>query len=274
MSKSRREFLLRSTAILASATAVAEQPEPSESNAAKSQQAPAGTPPAFGTTPEFGPKVSSATFAAAEKLVQVELTEGERAMAAASWRTSMASLYERRVGPRKVKLSAALAPASTWNPVLPGHGPLPQQDRFVRSTRDPGPVPSSDDSIAFAPLWKLSRWVEIRKISSERLHADLPGAHQKIRSTTTLYHHPDARTRAQAGHTGGSRDRRGALSGPAPWNSLGRQRPARHGFDSHHLRGGALQKQGTQRGRRRRTPPTRSGRGTHREAQSRCAGAE
>ena len=169
MSKSRREFLLRSTAILASAAAAAEQPPASESNGTKPQQAPAGTPPAFGTTPEFGPKVSPATFAAAEKLVQVDLTDTERAMAAASWRTSMASLYERRVGPRKVKLSAALAPASTWNPVLPGHGPLPQQDRFVRSTRDPGAVPSSDVSIAFAPLWKLSRWVETRQISSERL---------------------------------------------------------------------------------------------------------
>ena len=171
MSKSRREFLLRSTAILASASAAAaaEQPPASESNAAKPQQAPAGTPPAFGTTPEFGPKVSPATFAAAEKLVQVDLTDTERAMAAASWRTSMASLYERRVGPRKVKLSPALAPASTWNPVLPGHAPLPQQDRFVRSTRDPGAVPSSDVSIAFAPLWKLSRWVETRQISSERL---------------------------------------------------------------------------------------------------------
>jgi Asp-tRNA(Asn)/Glu-tRNA(Gln) amidotransferase A subunit family amidase len=171
VSKSRREFLLRSTAILASASAAtaAEQPPANKSNAAKPQQAPAGTPPAFGTTPEFGPKVSPATFAAAEKLVQVDLTDTERAMAAASWRTSMASLYERRVGPRKVKLSAALAPASTWNPVLPGHGLLPQQDRFVRSTRDTGAVPSSDVSIAFAPLWKLSHWVETRQISSERL---------------------------------------------------------------------------------------------------------
>jgi hypothetical protein len=84
VSKSRREFLVRSTAILASAAAVAEQPPASESNAAKSQQAPAGTPPAFATAPAFGPKVSSATFAAAEKLVQVDLTETERAMAAAS----------------------------------------------------------------------------------------------------------------------------------------------------------------------------------------------
>jgi Asp-tRNA(Asn)/Glu-tRNA(Gln) amidotransferase A subunit family amidase len=169
VSKSRREFLVRSTALLASAAAVAEQPPASGSNAASPPQAPAGTPPAFGTAPAFGPEVSSATFAAAEKLVQVDLTEGERAMAASAWRNSMAPIYERRVGPRKVKLSPTLAPFSNWNPVLPEHGPLPQKDRFVRSQRDPGAVPTSDASIASAPLWKLSRWVETRKISSERL---------------------------------------------------------------------------------------------------------
>jgi Asp-tRNA(Asn)/Glu-tRNA(Gln) amidotransferase A subunit family amidase len=53
--------------------------------------------------------------------------------------------------------------------VLPEYGPVPQKDRFVRSQRDPGTVPSADVSIAFAPLWKLSRWVETRQISSERL---------------------------------------------------------------------------------------------------------
>ena len=167
MSKSRREFLVTSTAMLASAAAVAEQSPASDSNA--SQQPAVGTPPAFATAPAFGPKVSSETFAAAGKLVQVDLTEKERAMAAAAWRNSMAPLYERRVGPRKVKLSPTLAPASNWNPVLPEYGPVSQKDRFVRSQRDPGAVPSSDVSIAFAPLWKLSRWVETRQISSERL---------------------------------------------------------------------------------------------------------
>jgi Asp-tRNA(Asn)/Glu-tRNA(Gln) amidotransferase A subunit family amidase len=163
--------------LLASAGAVAEQlpasdpvaAQPQRSSAETPQPAPAGTPPAFGTTPEFGPEVSSATFAAAEKLVQVELTEAERAMAAASWRTSMASLYERRVGPRKVELSPALAPFSTWNPLLPGHGAIPQTDRFIRSDRDPGTVPRSDAHIAFAPVWKLSRWVEAGHLKSERL---------------------------------------------------------------------------------------------------------
>jgi Asp-tRNA(Asn)/Glu-tRNA(Gln) amidotransferase A subunit family amidase len=169
VSKSRREFLVKSTAMLASAAAVAQQPPGKDSSAAKSQQTPEGTPPAFGTAPAVGPEVDSATFAAAEKLVQVDLTEADRAMAAASWRSSMAALYERRVGPRKVKLSTTLAPFSTWNPVLPEHGPIPRQDRFVRSQRDPGTIPPSDAQIGFAPLWKLSRWVQTRKLSSERL---------------------------------------------------------------------------------------------------------
>jgi Asp-tRNA(Asn)/Glu-tRNA(Gln) amidotransferase A subunit family amidase len=155
--------------MLASAATAAQQPPRKDSSAAKSQQTPEGTPPAFATAPAVGPEVSSATFAAAEKLVQVDLTEADRAMAAASWRNSMAALYERRVGPRKVKLSTTLAPFSTWNPVLPEHGPIPWQDRFVRSPRDPGAVPPSDAQIAFAPLWKLSRWVQARKLSSERL---------------------------------------------------------------------------------------------------------
>lgn len=140
------------------------------SAAAAAEQTPtAGTPPAFATAPAVGPEVDASTFAAAEKLVQVELTAPERKMAADSWRNSMAALYERRVGPRKVALPPSLAPFSTWNSVLPDHGPVPQQDRFIRSGRDPGAVPSSDAQIAFAPLWKLARWVETRKLTSERL---------------------------------------------------------------------------------------------------------
>ena len=158
MSKSRREFLVTSGAMLASAAAAAEE-----------ESTPAGTPPAFGTSPAVGPEVTAATFGAAEKLVQVDLTEAERAMAAASWRNSMAALCERRVGPRKVKLDATVAPFSTWNPVLPGQSTTARQDRFIRSPRDPGPIPTSDAHIAFAPLWKLSRWLESRQLSSERL---------------------------------------------------------------------------------------------------------
>src|ERR1700731_4704556 len=101
MSNSRREFLTAtSAALLASATAAAEPAQnPGSPNAG---DATPGAPPAFGTASPVGPEVTAATFAEAEKLVQVELTQAERNQAAGDWRDSMAALYERRTGPRKV----------------------------------------------------------------------------------------------------------------------------------------------------------------------------
>ena len=128
-----------------------------------------GAPPAFGTTPEVGPKVSAATFAEAEKLVQVELSPAEREIAAGSWRRTLASVYERRTGPRKIALSPSVSPATCWNPVLPGQKAGPERDRFIRSRSEPEPLPTSDRDIAFAPLTQLSRWIEARQLSSERL---------------------------------------------------------------------------------------------------------
>ena len=116
-----------------------------------------------------GPEVSAATFAEAEKLMQVTLSDTERAMAAASWRRSMAAMLERRTGPRKVGIEPEIAPATRWNPVLPGAKPGPERDQFVRTKADPGPLPASDDAIAFAPVTALSRWIETRKLTAERL---------------------------------------------------------------------------------------------------------
>jgi Asp-tRNA(Asn)/Glu-tRNA(Gln) amidotransferase A subunit family amidase len=169
MSGSRREFLMSSgAALLAPAVVSAGAPEPTPPAAPAAVPAP-GTPPAFGTAPAVGPEVQAATFAEAEKLVMVELTASERSQAAENWRNSMATVHERRSGPRKLALAPTLAPYSTWNPVLPGHGPLPSGERFVRSARDPGKLPAADADIAYAPLWKLSRWIESRHLSSERL---------------------------------------------------------------------------------------------------------
>ena len=163
MSKSRRQFLTNSSAGLLG-LAVAGQ-----SNGQQPASLPPGAPPAFGTAPAVGPEVSPSTFAAAEKLVQVELTARERSVAADSWRRTIAPLYERRKGPRKVALDPALAPWSQWNPVLPGHQAGPERDRFVRSKTDPGPLPANERDIAFAPLTQLSRWIERQQLRSARL---------------------------------------------------------------------------------------------------------
>jgi Asp-tRNA(Asn)/Glu-tRNA(Gln) amidotransferase A subunit family amidase len=163
MSKSRRQFLTQtSLGLLAAATAY-------RSFAQQSSDLPPGAPPAFGAGPAVGPEVSPTTFAEAEKLVQVQLTAPERSMAASSWRQTIAALYERRTGPRKVALESTLAPASHWNPILPGLKTGPERDRFIRSKTDPGPVPARDEDIAFAPLTQLSRWIEQRTLTSDRL---------------------------------------------------------------------------------------------------------
>jgi Asp-tRNA(Asn)/Glu-tRNA(Gln) amidotransferase A subunit family amidase len=41
--------------------------------------------------------------------------------------------------------------------------------RFVRSKPEAAALPSSDDAIAFAPVSRLSRWIESRQLTSERL---------------------------------------------------------------------------------------------------------
>ena len=163
MSKSRRQFLKHSSlALLGAAAGCRSKPQ-------KSAEVPPGAPPAFGTSPPAGPEVSTSTFVEAEKLVQVNLTSAELDLAARTWRMNLASVYERRTGPRKVALDATLAPWSHWDPVLPGEKRGPDHDRFIFNAGDPGPLPEKDDDIAFSPLTKLSRWIEQRKLTSERL---------------------------------------------------------------------------------------------------------
>ncbi len=171
MSKSRRNFLTQTSlgilgaAVGSSAAVQLDAGELSQDPA----QLPPGAPPAFGTGPAVGPEVSPATFAEAEKLVQINLSPADRAQAAASWRVNLASLYERRTGPRAVALEPTLAPFSRYHSVLPGQSSGPQRNQFIRTKTDPGPLPSSDADIAFAPVTQLSRWIEQRKLSSERL---------------------------------------------------------------------------------------------------------
>ncbi len=163
MPKSRRDFLTQtSLGLLAAATAF-------RSTAQQPETPPAGEPPAFGAGPAIGPEVSPVTFAEAGKLVQFSLTPHEREIAAGSWRRTMAALYERRAGPRKVAIETTLAPATRWNPVLPGVPGGRQQNRFIRSQEDPGPLPARDEDIAFASVAQLSRWIERGQLTSGRL---------------------------------------------------------------------------------------------------------
>ena len=121
MGRSRREFLAQSSMGLLGAVMVGEA---AGASAEQTPQTPAtpGAPPAFGTAPPVGPEVSAATFVEAEKLVQVTMSPEHRAEAAGNWRQSMAAVYERRTGPRKVEIEYGDVPATVWNPQLAGAG--------------------------------------------------------------------------------------------------------------------------------------------------------
>jgi Asp-tRNA(Asn)/Glu-tRNA(Gln) amidotransferase A subunit family amidase len=185
MPKSRREFLTQtSLGVFAAATV----PLASPLNA--QQPDTPGRPPAFGTAPAAGPEVTPNTFAEAEKLVQVEMTPADRATAAANWRMQMAPLYELRVGPKKFAFEPTLAPATLWNPIIPGTTRLPSENRFIRDRKAPTPLPANDEDIAFATVAQLSRWIESRQLTSERLTniylARLERFNPKLRCVITL----------------------------------------------------------------------------------------
>jgi Asp-tRNA(Asn)/Glu-tRNA(Gln) amidotransferase A subunit family amidase len=133
----------------------------------------AGAPPAFGTATPAGPSIEPSDFEHAEKLMQVSMTPAERGQAAGNWSISMASLVERRTGPRKVPLEHSLAPASVWKPLLSG---LPKYPVPVSKSEDvqtyskvTDSLPLDDVSIAYSPVTHLSHWIATRQITSERL---------------------------------------------------------------------------------------------------------
>jgi Asp-tRNA(Asn)/Glu-tRNA(Gln) amidotransferase A subunit family amidase len=166
MANSRREFLTKTSMSLLGAAMMTNTAE-----AKTGRQTPStpGAPPAFGTAPPVGPVVTPATFTEAEKLMQVELTPAELAQAAGNWQQSMAPLYERRQGPKKMALTDTDVPATLWNPAIPQATIGVGRDIFAGTGGRDIPLPASDEDIAFASTTQLSHWIQARKITSERL---------------------------------------------------------------------------------------------------------
>jgi Asp-tRNA(Asn)/Glu-tRNA(Gln) amidotransferase A subunit family amidase len=171
MGRSRREFLAQSSMGLIGAVMAGDV------EAAWAEQVPQtptpGAPPAFGTAPPVGPEVSAGTFVEAEKLVQVTMSAEHRAEAAGNWRQSMAAVYERRTGPRKVEIEYGDAPATVWNPRLGKQadcaGGLATELSQTHVIAELKNAPMSDEDIAFATVSQQSVMLATKRITSERL---------------------------------------------------------------------------------------------------------
>ena len=163
MPRSRRHFLTQtSLGLLATAIAPAQTPN---------QTPTPGAPTVFGTAPPVGPAVSPATFAEAEKLLQIDLKPADRAEAAGNWQQAMAPVYERRTGPRKLALKDEDVPATVWRPVGLQDTPCGAVGSFgsFGLVDHPPALPRSDEDIAFAPVTLLANWILRGDLTSERL---------------------------------------------------------------------------------------------------------
>jgi len=172
MPQTRRDFLTASALGALGASLPLDAPSGAQTPALPANQQTPGAPTAFGTAPPVGPAVTAATFTEAEKLVQIDMSPADRAQVAGNWRVAMAPLYERRTGPRKMVLEDGLAPATVWNPMLPGLAPGKSgrgESYYIRSADPRTALPANDTDIAFSSVAQLSRWIQSRQITSERL---------------------------------------------------------------------------------------------------------
>ncbi len=108
--------------------------------------------------------VTTATIAEAEKLAGIAYTDPEREVLARTIGEQVARFRSRAQHPPPPN---DLSPALTFDPRLPGTT-FPERDALNRST-DRTPLPAGDEDIAFAPVTRLSRWLERRELTSTRL---------------------------------------------------------------------------------------------------------
>jgi Asp-tRNA(Asn)/Glu-tRNA(Gln) amidotransferase A subunit family amidase len=161
----RRDFLV-STGVLAAgligAPALAKAQAPSAGTSTGASTRPAS--PATGGTV---PGVNEQTFAEAEKLAGISFSDSERKQMARSIGEQV-ELLRARIEKKK-PVPNILQPALTFDPRVKGVPYDPKQMPVVVADDNPGPLPQKDEDIAFAPLTRLSKWIERKQLTSQRL---------------------------------------------------------------------------------------------------------
>ena len=213
-----------------------------------------GAPPTFGTAPAVGPEVTAGHVRRSREAGRSDdhrrRARRRRPAAGAGrsrrcwsggpgrgrWRCR--SRRRRRRGGTRCSSPPEAGPDA--GPVRPRHA------------GDPGPLPSDEAAIAYAPVAQLSRWIESRKLTSERLTRHLPRPDRAVRSassgaiiTLTRDH---ALEQAQPGRRG---DRRRQVPRAAARHPVRREGPARHRGHPHDLRRRAVPATGCPRTTRR-----------------------
>lgn len=109
--------------------------------------------------------ISVDTVRAAERLVGIEYSDADRRQLV----LEIDDWIERVTRLRTAELPNGLAPACVFDPRLPGQSYREQSAGLTRTSASAGPLPGDAVSIAYAPVWKLSKWIASGALSSRRL---------------------------------------------------------------------------------------------------------
>jgi hypothetical protein len=107
--------------------------------------------------------VDHQTVRAAERLLGIQYTDAERVQML----DNLTDQLELAVRRRAMKLPNSLAPATVFDPRLPGFA-MPAQSR-MNVPRVPAPLPTNDEDIAFAPIGQQAAWIAGGQVTSVRL---------------------------------------------------------------------------------------------------------
>ena len=211
----RRAFILTSGVMAAASTLPVSAVVPHQDNPS---QPPAPVPKTKDSTSDDAGAITEATFAEAEKLAGVEFTDKERTQMLRGIKGEV-DRYRRR---RAQALPNGLGPAAVFDPRFPGARLVDVSDRLVRSNGSPGPLPTDDEDIAFAPVTTLSRWIQRRQLTSRRLTQiylkRLKEIGPKLESVVTLTENRALRQAAKADNEIAAGKYRGPLHG-IPWGA-------------------------------------------------------
>ncbi len=105
------------------------------------------------------------TIAAAERVMGVQYSEAERALMQGNLAPQVQSARKRR----ELDFPNDLAPATRFDPRLPGFRAPAAQRPLRWSEPDPGTLPQGDEDIAFAPVTHLAHWIRSGELTSRRL---------------------------------------------------------------------------------------------------------
>lgn len=125
---------------------------------------PAPTPIPSPTATPAPPRVTKDMLRQAEKLIGIELTDAQEAMALQSVSTNL----DRYEALRKINVPLDTEPATLFHPALPGRKFNVRASKFKLSKVE-APKFSSVEDLAFAPLTGLSELVRTRKVSPVEL---------------------------------------------------------------------------------------------------------